>query len=376
MNKLFLKRSWVEVDLEQISVNYETYLSEQHGNTKIIAVVKADAYGHGAVPIAKKLASLGVDFFAVSNLNEAIELRENGICGEILILGYTSGEFASVINKYNLIQTLVSEEHADEMLNSGSKLRCQFAIDTGMNRIGLNANDLEYCERTVRKYADVFELSGIFTHLCIADQLDYCSVKFTDGQIEKFVDLAQRLQDLHMPYIHSMNSAGGYYREDAPDAKNYIRLGIMLYGLKPDSKNELPQKMRGALSWKSVVSMVKNVKSGESIGYGRSYIASSDIKVATIPTGYADGYPRALSNKGYVLLNGKRANIVGKVCMDQMMIDVTDISDVSVGDTVVLIGEDNGETLSADELAAMSGTIGYEIVCGISKRVNRIYKGE
>lgn len=374
MEYLFLKRSWVEIDLEQIKINYRAYMREQPSDAKVIAVVKADAYGHGAVSISKTLHSLGVDFFAVSNLNEAIQLREGGIDGSILILGYTSPQCAELIYKYDLIQTLVCEEHATEMANSGYKIKCQFAIDTGMNRVGLPAKDLAYCEKTIRAYRESFDLNGIFTHLCVADQSDSKSIAFTDSQIATFSTLVENLQDLHMPYIHCLNSAGGFYRKWHHKLQKFIRLGIMLYGLKPDAENVLPTDMKGALSWRSAVSMVKVVKRGESIGYGRSYIATEDILVATVPTGYADGYPRSLSNKGFVLLKGMRAPIVGKICMDQMMIDVTHIPHVKAGDVVTLIGTDQSEHISADDIAAMIGTIGYEIICGLSPRVNRLHR--
>lgn len=374
MDQLFLKRSWAEIDLEQIKLNYEAYMREQPSDAKVIAVVKADAYGHDAVPVSKMLMSLGVDFFAVSNLNEAIQLREGGIAGEILILGYTPPQCAEFICKYDLIQTLICEEHAAEMAKTGYRMKCQFAIDTGMNRVGLPAKDLAYCEKVIRAYTEFFDLNGMFTHLCVADRGDFESIEFTEHQISTFTILADKLHDLHMPYVHCLNSAGGFYYKWHNSLRKYIRLGIMLYGLKPDAKSALPHEMQGALSWKSLVSMVKVVRCGESIGYGRSYTATKDILVATIPTGYADGYPRTLSNNGYVLLKGQRAAIVGKVCMDQMMVDVTHIPNVKAGDIVTLIGVDQDERMSADDIAAMIGTIGYEIICGLSPRVNRTYR--
>ena len=170
-----------------------------------------------------------------------------------------------------------------------------------------------------------------------------------------------------------MNSAGGYYRCASDEKKKYVRLGIMLYGLGPDASSVLPQGMKMALSWKSSVSMVKNIRCGETVGYGRSYTAKNDVKIATIPTGYADGYPRALSNKGHVLINGRYAPIVGKICMDQMMVDVSDIDNVKVGDIAILIGDAEGESITADDIATPAGTIGHDIICGISKRVERLY---
>ena len=185
-----------------------------------------------------------------------------------------------------------------------------------------------------------------------------------------FQNIATRVADLNLS-CHCMNSAGGLWHESTVSC--FLRLGIILYGLKPDYMNTMPEEIKPALTWKSVVSMVKDVKPGDTIGYGRSFVVDHPMTIATIPTGYADGYPRLLSNKGYVLINGKKAPIVGRVCMDQMMVDVTDILDVKYESEVVLIGESGDETITADDLAQMIGTIGYEIVCGISKRVDRVY---
>lgn len=195
--------------------------------------------------------------------------------------------------------------------------------------------------------------------------------EFTEKQIKLFEEIATRVSDLNLSYCHCMNSAGGLWHNS--DVSCFARLGIILYGLKPDYMNTLPDGIEPALSWKSVVSMVKEVKPGDTIGYGRSFIVEHPMRIATVPTGYADGYPRLLSNKGWVLINGCKAPILGRVCMDQMMVDVTAISDVEYESEVVLLGKSGNEVITADDLANLIGTIGYEIVCGISKRVKRIY---
>ena len=234
----------------------------------------------------------------------------------------------------------------------------------------MNADDSKECERVIREAASSrLRLDGLFTHLCVADTPE--QDEFTEKQISLFEEVCNRVSDLKLPYRHCMNSAGGLWHHS--DVSCFARLGIILYGLKPDYTNTMPDGIEPVLSWKSVVSMVKDVKPGDTIGYGRSFTVDHPMTIATIPTGYADGYSRLLSNKGWVLINGRRAPIVGRVCMDQMMVDVTDIPDVEYESQVVLIGKSGDETVTADDLAHLVGTIGYEIVCGISKRVERVY---
>lgn len=266
-----------------------------------------------------------------------------------------------------MTQALLSDEYAEEIAKTKLKIKCQFAIDTGMRRIGLDADEPDECERVIRKYSNFID--GIFTHLCVADTPGQDD--FTEEQINKFEEVCKRVSDLNLPYCHCMNSAGGLWHKS--DVSCFVRLGIILYGLKPDYMNTLPDGIEPVLSWKSVVSMVKNVKRGNTIGYGRSFEVKQPMRIATIPTGYADGYSRLLSNKGWVLINGKKAPIVGRVCMDQMMVDVSEIEEVRIGTEVVLVGKSGDEVITADDLANIYGTIGYEVVCGISKRVIRVY---
>lgn len=356
-----LRRSWAEINLRILASNYSVYTAQLPAIQEIMAVVKADGYGHGAVEVAKTVQALGCENFAVSNIEEAKQLRENGVQGQILILGYTPLSAISELLTYDLTQTLISEDYAEKL--SGRGIKAQFAIDTGMNRIGLDADNSENCERIIRKYSSAFELTGLFTHLCVADIKS--EEEYTNCQIEKFKCVVDRVRDLELPFIHCMNSAGGLWNNGYG---NLVRLGIILYGLKPDYSNELPEGIKSALEWKSVISMIKTVHPGETIGYGRSYMADKEMVVATIPTGYADGYNRRLSNKGKVLINGIEAPIVGRICMDQMMVDVTGL-DVNFEEEVTLLG--NGYT--ADDMAKDIGTIGYEIVCDIGKRVPRKY---
>lgn len=371
MKMQMIKRSWVEINLNIIQKNYDIYSKKLHNIVDVMAVIKADGYGHGAVPIAQTLQQNGCNNFAVSNINEAIELREAGIVGQILILGYTPIENSNSLFKYDITQAIISEQYAHDLIATGYNIKCQYAIDTGMNRIGLNADDPNTCEQEIRKIADKLTLTGIFTHLCVADTAEKECVSFTKAQINKFKRIVERISDLNLPYIHCLNTAGGLWHYDS--ISNMVRLGICLYGLKPDYSNILPEGIEPAMEWKSVISMIKTVHMGETIGYGRTYTAEKEMKIATVPTGYADGYSRKLSNKGYVLINGKRAPIVGRVCMDQFMIDISDIQNVKLYDEVILIGKSEGEILTADDMAQILETIGYEIVCDVGKRVPRVY---
>lgn len=372
------KRSWTEVDLNQIIQNLEIYKSNlKKKNVQIMAVIKADAYGHGDARVAHELAKHGVNLFAVSNIDEAVGLRNSGVTGEILILGYTSPKYAKTLSYLELTQAVVSEEYAEELANTKYDIKCHIAVDTGMNRVGIPSSDADKAAAMIKKYADRLNLTGIFTHLCVADSKAEEDEIYTQQQLIRFKAIADRIVDLNLPYIHCYNSAGGlFYLEDNDfncTIGNIVRLGIVLYGLKPDSSNTLPEGIRPAMTWKSVISMVKDVPAGQSIGYGRTFVTEHDSRIATVTTGYADGFRRQLSNKGFVMINGKKAPIVGRVCMDQILVDVTDIPKAKMGLKVVLMGECNGLIYTADDMANDLGTIGYEVICDITKRVQRFY---
>ena len=244
-------RSWAEVNLETLAFNYKKYKSLMQNNQEIMAVVKADAYGHGEQKVAKRLQEAGCTNFAVSNFEEAISLREAGIRGQILILGYTPISLAPKLLEYDITQAILSEEYAE--LLSGKGIKAQFAIDAGMNRIGLDADNLEHCEQIIRKYNSSFQLTGLFTHLCVADTPS--EKEFTELQIKKFKSVVESVSDLNLPYIHCLN----YWGLWAEPYGNLVRLGIIMYGLKPDYTNELPEGIKPCLKWKSVVSMIKKV---------------------------------------------------------------------------------------------------------------------
>lgn len=363
----FIRRSWVEINLSQIQKNFELYKANVSTSSSIMAVIKANAYGHGDIEVARALVEVGVNKWAVSNIEEAQRLRRNGIKGEILILGYTPIECIHVLEEYDITQAILSEEYAKKLYEYRCKAKCQFALDTGMNRIGLDADIPERCIDIIHNYGQKLKLNGIFTHLCVADSNNSKDKEFTQNQIYKFETIANGLQDMNLEYIHCLNSAGGLWKKTKYNS--LIRLGIILYGLKPDSQNNLPKGIKPAMKWKSVISMVKTVRTGESIGYGCTFVANKDMEVTTISTGYADGYNRSLSNKGHVIIKGKEAKIIGRICMDQFMVDVSSIPNVQMGMEVELLND----YYNADDMAKDVGSIGYEIICNISKRVTRMY---
>lgn len=371
------QRSWVEVDLDQLMLNYNTYKSLLPEGTEIMAVTKADAYGHGDHLVSRWLSREGCNLFAVSNIDEAVGLREAGIEGEILILGYSSPKFARILQAQHLTQAIVSEEYAEALAEMGYDVKCQFAIDTGMNRIGLDGDNPEDCCQIIRSYMDKLNINGCFTHLCVADDDSEADCAFTEMQLMKFKAVVEGIADLKLPYIHCYNSAGGMRflpKEGNSEIDKIVRLGIVLYGLKPSTSITLPPNVKPAVSWKSVVSMVKNVHIGETLGYGRTFKVQRESIIATVATGYADGLNRLLSNNGFVMVNGQKAPIVGRICMDQTLVDVTDIPDVKMGTVVTIIGQSGNLIYTADDMANDLGTIGYEVMCNITKRVQRFYK--
>ncbi|MDE6666116.1 MAG: alanine racemase [Ruminococcus sp.] len=374
--KPYLKRAWAEVSLSRLKNNVSVIKSLNSPDTKIMAVVKADAYGHGEEQICRFLEqNCGIEYFAVSNLDEAIAVRKFCPDSEILILGYTPPEYAHEISQYNIIQGVVSTEYAHMLVkNTPTPIRCHIKIDTGMGRIGLKHNSPESCAGEIESImkTDKLSVEGIYTHFAVADSDDPENISYTDRQ-EKFIcDTYDVLVNhgINLPHIHFMNSAATCYRNNPKSTLS--RAGIILYGLHPDISLDIPDGLEPVMSVKAVISHVKTVNKGDCISYGRTFTAYHEMKIATVTVGYADGYSRLLSSKGEILVHGKRCKIVGRVCMDQLMIDVSD-ADAKSGDIVTLIGKDGDDCITADELASLYGTIGYEVVCGISKRVPRIY---
>lgn len=372
----YTRRTWAEINLDNLAHNYR-HITRQLGTTRVIATVKADAYGHGEQRVASTLEQLGAQWFSVSNIDEAMALRRHGIRGDILILGFTPLEDAKELAEHRLTQTVFSHEYALELSNWAQAhqvvLPVHIKIDTGMTRIGFLCNGYENDLKGVRSLYALpgLRITGIFSHLSHADSTDPDAVAFTQAQARHFDETVSALKQLGCDpgLTHLQNSAGVIRLEGG--SYDLARPGISLYGLNP-SAEVTDGELRPVLQLKSVISMVKQVGNGIPVGYGRSYVTSAPTKIATVPVGYADGYSRLLSNKGSVLVGGKLAPIIGNVCMDQLMIDVTG-TDAAPGDEVTLIGTDGNLSVSADDLADLIGTISYEIVCMISKRVPRVY---
>lgn len=364
-------RTWAQIDMDALAGNFRTI--RESCTQKIYAVVKADAYGHGAVPVARALDALGADGFAVATAEEAIELRQNGIPKPILVLGFTPPELAEALWQFDVTQCVYSLEYA-RALNKNAKngkVKGHLKLDTGMGRIGFDCRSEEMPGITDAKAVlelENLEISGVFAHFAVADTPG--EEAFTRQQYSRFQKAVALLESEGYRFAekHCRNSAGALlFSEENTDA---VRAGIVLYGLTPSGNMTLPEEFRPVMSLYSRVSMVKTVAEGESISYGRTYVAPGKRRIATVAAGYGDGVPRLLSNRGSVLIRGKRAKIVGRVCMDQFCVDVTDIEGVEMGDVVTVFGPG----LPVEEVAAAAETINYEVVCGISKRVPRIYK--
>lgn len=371
------KRCWAAVDLAALSHNYHCIRRFLSPGCRYLAIVKADGYGHGAATVAGQLQKDGADWFGVATMEEALDLRRQGIYRPILVLGYTDPAAAPILASNTITQTLFSEEYAlqlaAEAAKAGCVVDCHVKIDTGMSRLGFDAEN-ENTVLMVEKLAQSgsLHITGIFTHFAVADEDTPVSRDFTRLQFERFMRVCNRLQadGVNVGLRHCCNSAGTLlhpaYHLDM------CRLGLSQYGLDPDPCMKALLDVRPAMSLYTVVSMVKEIPAGATVSYGRQYTAPTPRRIATVAIGYADGYPRSLSNRAEMLLHGKRAPVIGRVCMDQLMLDVTDLpEEVKPGDVVTMFGTDGDASITADELAALYGTIGYEIVCGISKRVPR-----
>ena len=369
-------RCYAEISLEAIGHNIREVKKRLPEGVKLLGVVKANAYGHGAVPVASYLENQ-VDYFATATIEEAVELRENGISAPILILGYVSPSQYGDLVEYDITQTIDSYAQAlaleKEAARQNQKAKAHLAVDTGMTRIGFQVTEHDADEAA--KIADLphIELEGMFTHFSCADQEDktYCSM-----QMEKYDKMTALLAErgVTIPLRHICNSAGIMEFDD--HRFEMVRSGIITYGIYPSEEVKKERlDLIPALSWKSHVIHVKEVGPGIGVSYGATYVTEKPMtRIATVSAGYADGYPRALSNQGCVLIHGKKAPIIGRICMDQMMVDVTDIPDVQVEDVVTLVGTDGDETITIEEIANPAARFDYEMLCDISSRVTRVYK--
>lgn len=373
-------RVWAEIDLDAIAFNIESIKKNISENTQIVAVIKADGYGHGAIPIAKMLENDSrVWGYAVATAAEAMELRNSGIKKPILILSYTfASDYGELIENEVRLAVFTLEMAAAlsrEAQKKGKRCKVHIKVDTGMTRIGVqpNSDAIELIKR-ISEFENI-EIEGIFTHFARADETDKTKAY---EQLNKFNAFLKQIEDttaIKIPMKHCSNSAGIV---EIPEANmDMVRAGIILYGLWPSADVEEGGKitLKPALSLKSKAVYVKTVPAGREISYGGTFMTKRETRVATICVGYGDGYPRSLSNKGYVLINGQRAPILGRVCMDQFMVDVTDVTGtVQTESTVTLIGTDGAEEITMETLGALSGRFNYELACDLGKRIPRVYR--
>ena len=366
-------RAWIEIDTDALECNVKAIQSILPKKTEFMAVVKANAYGHGDVLVANKLVQMGIRNFAVATLEEGIRLRKHGIKADILILGYTSVIHAIKLMKYNLIQTVFDDVYAEQLNQSGRKLRVHLKIDTGMHRLGENCNNLSRIESMF--HYENLTVEGVFTHLCTSDSMKSEEVTYSKLQIARFNEVILSLKDkgYNPGKTHVQSSYGVLnYPELCYD---YVRIGIAMYGVLSqkgeNTKVSLP--LKPVLSMKARIVMVKEVQAGETVGYGRAFTVRHKMKIAIVSIGYADGIARNLScGNGHAIVNGKMVTIIGRICMDQMMLDITDVRQVKQGDIITLIGRDDLNEIHAEEVAAASDTITNELLSRLGERLPRV----
>lgn len=373
-----MSRTWVEIDLDIFRNNLKIIRNHIGKDVKMLAVIKADAYGHGAVPLAKVCEENEVDRFAVACVSEGIELRKAGIKTPILILSYIDEIDIDKIIEYDLMPSVYDVDFAVslnkqlEILNK--HLKVHIKLDTGMTRLGFDFLDVNKTVEDIVKINSLsnIEIEGVFTHYADSDSLnnEYCDLQF---KRYKEVINALSLKEIDIPIKHTCNSAGAIAHSDK--YLDMVRCGIMLYGYYPEEhlKEQLPG-IKPFLSWKAKISQIREIESDTSVSYGRTKNVAKGTKLAVISVGYADGYQRRLSNNFHILVNGKKAPIVGRVCMDQVVVDISGIDLVKKGDTVTLLGTEFENSITADDFANTLDTISYEIICDIGKRVPRFYR--
>ncbi len=376
------QRVYANVDLDVIKSNMDHMKANLKPETKMMAVIKADGYGHGAVPIAHELEGLDYLYgFAVATAEEALTLRENDIRKAILILGYTFPEnyeqlilndIRLTVFRYDTLKQL--SEIVTNLKKKGieKKAHIHIKVDTGMSRIGIRPDETGLDFVKVALETEGLEVEGIFTHFARADELDKSATMKQLDTFRNFLNTIKKRTGVEIPVKHCSNSAGIIEIQDAN--MDVVRAGISLYGLRPSAqvRTDLVE-LAPALSLYSKIVFMKEIEEGTEVSYGGTFVAKDKMTIATVPVGYGDGYPRGLSRRGHVLVQGEKAPILGRVCMDQFMIDVTHITNVDLGDKVTLIGHDGNETITIEDLEQMSGGFNYEIACNLSPRIPRVY---
>lgn len=371
------QRGYIQVDLDAIVRNMQNMKAHVAAGTKLMGIIKTDGYGHGSIPIAQVLEPLDYVYgFGVATAEEAFALRAAGIRKPLLVLGYTFPYAYERMAREEIRPAVFRQDMVEQMQQAarkvGNPLKVHIKVDTGMNRIGITPDEQGLGFVKALAGAKEIETEGIFTHFARADEADKTSARAQLRLFQEFLHKIEEEVSMQIPVRHCSNSAGIL---EMPEANmDVVRAGITLYGLYPSrevNRNTVP--LQPALSFYSHVVYVKEIPAGSSIGYGGTYTAREAMRVATIPVGYGDGYPRSLSGRGYVLIRGRRAPVLGRVCMDQFMVDVTHIPEAAEGDRVVLLGQDGELQVTAEELGELSGRFHYELVCDLGKRIPRIY---
>lgn len=378
----FIKRTWAEVDLDALDYNIKSIKSKMAPGHKVMGIVKADAYGHGDGFVARKLQAKGFDWFGVSNIEEGMSLRNEGITKPILVLGYTAVDCAAILSAQSITQALIGKEYCDALqaaaAEAGVVVEGHIKLDTGMTRVGFQTDDADF-EQSLQDIIAVskmpnIKITGIFTHHAVADSYTGDHPQFTEMQFTRFCKMTEALKaaGVDVGLRHCANSATTIaYPEKHIDM---CRSGIITYGMLPSGECKGMIDLKPLMTVKTTIGLVKKVPAGSQLSYGRTYTAETERVIATVPIGYADGYNRALSNQAQMIVKGQYVPVVGRVCMDQLMLDVTDVPDVKMGDEVIVVGTDGDKHVTFDDLAAMLGTINYELPCVITKRVPRVYK--
>ncbi|MGE5381064.1 MAG: alanine racemase [Methylocystaceae bacterium] len=371
------RSTWAEVNLQALDHNIQEICRHLKPECKLMAMVKANAYGHGIIPVAKRSLQAGASWLAVATLDEAIQLAQDGITAPILVLGYVEPAFTTVAVENNFRVTIFTRMQARALgaaaISQGKVARIHIKVDTGMGRLGVLADDTGLQEAVAIAGTPGIEVEGIYTHLPVADSADKSISWEQAAAFQQFTASLEDQANIRIPIKHLGNSA---IILDMPELQfDMVRAGIILYGLYPsDEVNREEIKLQPVMRFLTHVAYVKEVPAGYGIGYGHTFITNRPTRVATLPVGYADGYPRCLSNRGVVGINGQVAPVIGRVCMDQIMVDVTDLDQVEVGDEVVIFGRE-ADGVTAETLANLAGTISYELVTMVSSRVPRLHIG-
>lgn len=367
-------RVFARINMDNLRYNLLEMKKKVKPDMKVLAVIKADAYGHGAVEIAKRIGDIA-NYYGVATIDEAIELRNAGIDTPILIIGYTDSSDYHKLIEYNITQTVYDINECMKMSelakDMGKKVKVHIKVDTGMSRIGFPVSDEGVAEALKLKDFEGIDIEGIFTHYAKADEIDK---SFSKLQKERFLWFISKMNEAGVSFKirHIDNSAGTMELDD--DEFDMVRLGIVTYGLYPSEDVDKSTILKPVMSLISHVIHVKTLPEGVGVGYGGTFVTKRESRIATVAVGYADGYPRSQSNLGKVIINGQFANIIGRVCMDQIMIDVTDIDDVKVKDEVILFGQCGDKNITVEEVAAPAASFNYELVCNIGRRVPRVYQ--